>query len=42
MAGGYSDITQEPLPAVINSHSVSFRDSILEESQELLADKPTY
>ena len=42
VAGAYSDVTQESLPAVINSHSDSFRDSILEESQELLADKPTY
>ena len=43
VAGGYSNITQESLPAVINNHSVSFRDSmILEESQELPADKPTY
>ena len=39
---GHSNATQEFLPAVINSHSVSFRDSILEESQELLTDKPTY
>ena len=41
-ARGHSNATQESLPAVINSHSVSFRDSILEESQELLTDKPTY
>ena len=35
-------VTQESMPAVIDSRSVSFRDSILEESQELLTDKPTY
>jgi predicted outer membrane repeat protein len=39
---GNSNVSQEPLPAVVSSHSVSFRDSILEESQELLADNPTY
>ena len=39
---GDNNVTEEPLPAVVSSNSVSFRDSILEESQELLADVPTY
>ena len=41
---GCNNVTQESLPAVVTGHSssVSFRDSILEESQELLTDEPTY
>ena len=35
-----SDNKTEPMVHVADSHSVSFRDSILEESQELLADEP--
>ena len=40
----HDSVTHESMTGVVNSRSssVSFRDSILEESQELLADNPTY
>ena len=38
----HSDDKAESMAAVIDSHSVSFRDSIFEESQKLLPDDPNY